>query len=84
MGIGQYRKVLEDAGQIAAYETVSKALQAEGLTAGEDIMVNLAVAYDQVKAAVPPEVRAKLESIDCEIQKREECGLCATPTPPVG
>jgi hypothetical protein len=74
--MGKYRKVLQDAGQEELVEVVRGAL-----LNGDDTIGNLASAMDTVKAKAPPAVKATLESIDCEIQNREECGACEVPVP---
>lgn len=73
VGVGKYRKALQAAGQDGLIGVVSEALNED-----EDTVAKLAVAMDNVKTMAPPEVKAVLESIDCEIQNKEDCGACET------
>lgn len=78
VGVGKYRKALQAAGQDGLIEVVRAALNED-----EDTVVKLAVAMDNVKTMAPPEIKAALEVIDCEIQNKEECGACDAPAPVV-
>ena len=71
VGVGRYRKTLTEAGQGNLADMVSAALEQE-----EDTLIKVAATMDEVKALAPPEVKAVLESLDCELQGQEECGLC--------
>jgi hypothetical protein len=72
VGIGRYRKALQEAGLDSVMEPVSKILDSEDV----DTIGKVAATMDQIKATATPDLRAVLESIDCDIQKKEECGLC--------
>jgi hypothetical protein len=74
VGVGQYRKALTEGGKPELVGVMSKALNED-----DDTIKHLAEAMDEVKKQASPELRAKLESIDCQIQKKEECGICEVP-----
>lgn len=71
IGVSKYNKILREAGQEELVEQVRGALLDE-----EDTISKLVTVMDSVKAVAPEDVRARLESVDCEIQNKEECGLC--------
>jgi hypothetical protein len=77
VGVSKYNKILREAGQEELVEQVRGALLDE-----EDTIGKLVVVMDNVKSAAPADVRAKLESVDCEIQNKEDCGACDTPIGP--
>ena len=71
IGVGKYRRTLTEGGKPELVQVMSTALMTD-----DDTIGNLAGAMDEVKEKAPPELREKLVSIDCEIQKKEECGTC--------
>lgn len=70
-GVRKYREALETSGHEDMVGKVRDAVMSD-----EDPIQKIAAAMDEIKEQVPPEVRAQLESIDCSLQNKEECGAC--------